>query len=239
MTVVLSVLCADGVVIASDTQVTDSDRGMSFPAQKLHDLGDHAVWGGSGARGLLADVERTFDERGDEILAAGEIGRALQEAVIPIQRHHYEHFIPEVPGERTEGTPSAYVLAAGFSRGEPFIVEINPNGMVSRYEEIGFHAIGSVAAMAEQAGALLAHFRVTDRPVAYGVLVAVRVVQALSITSPKVGLDIDVARITADGPHRLDERELAEAREDVRRWFAAEQRLLDELIDEEDAEGAD
>ncbi len=33
MTVVVSVVCSDGVVIGADTQITDSDRGMSYPGQ--------------------------------------------------------------------------------------------------------------------------------------------------------------------------------------------------------------
>ncbi len=230
MTVVLSIKCADGVVIASDSQVTDSDRGMSYPAQKLHHLGDHAAWGGSGARGVLTDVEKALDARAEEVLAAPEVSHALQEVVLPILRHHYERFIPEIPGEETQGTPSAYLLAAGYSEDSPFIVEINPNGMVSRYEDIGFHAIGNGAPMAQQAGALLAHFRMVDRPVDYGVLGAVRVIEALSTTSPSVGLEIDVARITADGARHLDEDEVAAARADVERWITAEQDLLDGLL---------
>jgi proteasome beta subunit len=230
VTVVLSIMCADGVVIASDSQITDSDRGMSYPAQKLHDLGDHAAWGGSGARGVLTDVERALDDRAEEVLAAPQVSHALQEVALPILRHHYEHFIPEVPGEETQGTPSAYILAAGYSEDEPFIVEINPSGMVSRYEDIGFHAIGSGAPMAQQAGALLAHFRMVARPVDYGVLVAVRVIEALSVTSPNVGLEIDVARITRDGATHLDEERVRAVRADVERWIAAEQELLDGLL---------
>ncbi|HWH13363.1 MAG TPA: hypothetical protein VNT51_01345 [Miltoncostaeaceae bacterium] len=222
--------CADGVVIASDSQITDSDRGMSFPAQKLHHLGDHAAWAGSGARGVLSDVERTLDARADEVLAADQVSHALQEIALPILRHHYANFIPEVPGEATEGTPSAYLLAAGYSEGKPFIVEINPNGMVSRYEDIGFHAIGSGAPMAQQAGALLAHFRMVSRPVDYGVLAAVRVIEALSVTSPQVGLEVDVARITPEGARHLEEDEIDAVRADVTRWVEAEQELLDGFL---------
>lgn len=231
MTVVLSIMCADGVVIASDSQITDSDRGMSYPAQKLHPLGDHAAWGGSGARGVLIDIEQALNERADEVLAAPDVSHALQELAIPVLRHHYENFIPEIPGETTEGTPSAYLLAAGYSDDSPFIVEINPNGMVSRYEDIGFHAIGSGAPMAQQAGALLAHFRMVARPVPYGVLAAVRVIEALTVTSPSVGLDIDVARITPDGATHLDDDEIDAVRKDVERWVSAEQELLDGLLE--------
>jgi proteasome beta subunit len=231
MTVVLSIKCADGVVIASDSQITDPGRGMSYPGQKLHTLGDHAAWGGSGARGVLTDVEKAVDRASEEIIAADEVSHALQELVLPILERHYEHFIAEIPGEETAGGPSAYVLAAGYAGDDPFIIEINPNGMVSRYEDIGFHAIGSGAPMAQQAGALLAHFRMVERPVDYGVLGAVRVIEALSITSPSVGLEIDVARITPEGSHHLTDEEVDAVREDVTRWIAREHEALDGLLD--------
>jgi proteasome beta subunit len=230
MTVVLSIMCADGVVIAADSQITDTDRGMSFPGQKLHHLGNHAAWAGSGARGVLSDVEKALNAAAEKVLASDHVTHALQEVVLPILRHHYENFIEDIPGEDSQGTPSAYLLAAGYSNDEPFIVEINPNGMVSRYEDIGFHAIGSGAPMAQQAGALLAHFRMVDRPVDYGVLGAVRVIAALSVTSPSVGLEIDVARITPEGTHHLDEDEVDAVRKDVKRWVEAEQKLLDGLL---------
>ena len=50
MTVVLALRCADGIVMASDSQITDGGRGLTYPAQKLHPLGKHAAWGGSGSR---------------------------------------------------------------------------------------------------------------------------------------------------------------------------------------------
>jgi proteasome beta subunit len=231
VTVVLAVKCADGLVMASDSQVTDSARGMSYPAQKLHELGDHAAWGGSGARSVLGDLEKIFDESAAAILESEDVGRELQERVLPVLKHHYEHFIEEIPGEETAGTPSAYVLAAGYARDEPFIVEINPNAMVSRYEDVGFHAIGSGAPMAQQAGALLAHFQVSERSVDYGVLVAVRVIDALAVTSPSVGAEVDVARIGPDGATHLSEREVQKVRKQVERWTDQEQELLDGLFE--------
>ncbi|HUG84865.1 MAG TPA: hypothetical protein VMM13_09885 [Euzebya sp.] len=231
MTVVLSIMCADGVVIAADSQITDVDRGLSFPGQKLHRMGGHAAWGGSGSRGVLSDVQRALDTAAEEVLAAEQVSHALQELLIPILRRHYEHFIAEIPGEETKGTPSAYVLAAGYSRGQPFIVEINPNGMASEYDDIGFHVVGSGAPMAQQARALLAHFHMLERPVDYGVLGAVRVIEALSTTSPSVGLEIDVARITPEGAHHLEPDEIEAVRKDVQRWIDAEQELLDGLLE--------
>jgi proteasome beta subunit len=231
MTVVLAIRCDDGLVLAADSQITESDRGMSYPAQKLHPMGAHAVWGGSGARSVLLELEQVFTAEADEIVGSREVERALQQRVLPVLRHHYEHFIADVPGEETSGTPSAYVMAAGYSHGEPFIVEVNPNGMVGRYEQIGFHAIGSGAPMAQQAGALLAHFRMTARPVEYGVVAAVRVLDALAQTAPSVGGPLSVCRIRPDGTEHLEEDDIEAVRGTVRRWEDAEQAALDGLFD--------
>jgi len=44
--------------MASDSQITDPDRGLRYPAQKLHMMGEHAAWGGSGSRAVLYDLEQ-------------------------------------------------------------------------------------------------------------------------------------------------------------------------------------
>lgn len=230
MTVVLSIVCADGLVLATDSQVTDAARGMTYPAQKLHPLGDHAAWGGSGSRAVLLDLEKIFAASSAAILEGEDVAREVQERVLPVLRHHYDTFIPEVPGEETKGTPSAYVLAVGYAHDAPFVVEINPNGMIGRYEDLGFHAVGSGSALAQQAAAMLGHFDVRERPVDYGVAAAVRTLDALARTSPSVGDEIDVCRITPEGAHHLDDDEVDAVREVVARWVEAEQAVLDELI---------
>jgi proteasome beta subunit len=231
VTVVLSLLCSNGLVIASDSQITEGDRSVSYPAPKLHPLGERAAWGGSGARSVLLDLQTVFDESAAAILEAPEIGHALQEKVLPVLKHHYDNYLPDVPGEEGAGGPSAYVLAAGYTpKDEPFIVEINPHGMVSRYEDIGFHAIGSGAPMAQQAGVLLAHFRMTERDVDYGVVAAVRVLDALELTSPSVGDPFSVARITPDGAEQLDDEAIEEAHQKAMRWQELEQQALDDLF---------
>jgi proteasome beta subunit len=231
VTVVLSVVCSDGLVIAADTQVTDTGRGVSYPARKLHPLGDRAAWGGSGARAVLRDLERVFNQSAAAILESEDIGRALQERVLPVLRHHYDNFIEDVPGEPTDGTPSAYVLAAGYTDDGPWIIEVNPNAMVSHHEDIGFHAIGAGAPLAQQASALLAHFQMTERSVDHGVVAVVRVLDALSQTSPSVGGGIDVCRIAADGARHLDDTEIDQVREHVARWAELEKRALDKIFE--------
>ncbi|MBW3620819.1 MAG: proteasome protein [Actinobacteria bacterium] len=231
MTVVFAVRCADGLVLASDTQITQSDRGVSFPAAKLHALGDRAAWGGSGARAVLEDVEKAFDAGAAEILAAEDVSREIRTRVRPIFEHHYENFIPDVPAhDNPDATPAAYVLVAGYVRDEPFIVEVTPNVIVGRYDDIGFHAIGGGSPLAQQAGAMLAHFRMLERSVDHGVVVAVRVLDTLSSTAPNVGEPFQVYRLHRDGSTLLTDGDIDQAREHVARWIELEKEALDRLF---------
>ncbi len=231
MTVVLALRCANGVVLASDSQITDPGRGLTYPAQKLHPLGTHGAWGGSGSRSVLHDVEQVFSAEPEAILQSENIGHALQARVVPILKHHYENFIAEVPGQETGGTPATYVLAAGYVGDEPFIVDVDPNGLIGHHVDTGFQAIGSGAAMAQQAHALLAHFGMSKRDVDYGVVAALRVLDALDASSPSVGGPMDICRITPDGATHLEPDEVDEVRRRVGRWVELEHRALDGLFD--------
>ena len=144
----------------------------------------------------------------------------------------YDNFVVEVPGKAAGGaTPATYVLAAGYSGDEPFIVDLDPHGLIGRYEVVGFHAVGSGAAMAQQAGVLLAQYRMIERSVDHGVAAVMRVLDALDRTSPSIGGPMNLCRMTPDGAHHLDEKEVEQARERVRRWVELEQRALDGLFE--------
>ncbi|WP_367249061.1 hypothetical protein, partial [Pseudomonas sp. SB113] len=153
------------------------------------------------------------------------------EKVLPILRHHYETFISDVPGDEGGGTPAAYVMAAGWRGGEPWIVEITPSGMIGNYADIGFHAIGSGAAMAQQAGSLLSHFQLSERSLRFGCAAVLRVLQALDLTSASVGKPFSLCRIDKDGAHHLSDKEIEQVSKDVRRWEEAEQAAIAGIFD--------
>jgi proteasome beta subunit len=90
---------------------------------------------------VLLELEQEFEGSAAAVLSADNVGLAVQERVIPLLRHHYDSFIEHVPGEAQSGaTPATYVLVAGYARGVPFIVDIDPHGLIGRYEEVGFGA---------------------------------------------------------------------------------------------------
>ena len=111
MTVVLATVCQDGVVLGSDSQITDKGRGMTYPAEKLHPLGELAAWGGSGAA-IGAARRRKLLQRAQRGHSGGtRHRRALQEQVLPILRHHYDTFHLRRAGR--EGGGSAICLRDG------------------------------------------------------------------------------------------------------------------------------
>lgn len=232
MTVVIALLCADGVVIGSDSQITDPGLGVTYQDQKLHPLGKKAAWGGSGSRAVLYDIERVFHADADAIVDAEDVGRAMQSRVVPLLKHHYDNFIEQVPAKDSGGaTPATYVLAAGYSGGQPFIADIDPHGAVGRHEDTGFQAIGSGAPMAQQAHTLLANFRVSERSTDYGVLAVLRVLDSLAVTAPSVGGPMDVCRITPEQAYHLSPDEIEQARVRIERWKDREEETLDGLFD--------
>lgn len=216
--------------MASDSQITDPVRGVSYPAQKLHALGENAAWGGSGSRAVLFDLKGIFDAEADAIVEAPDVGHALQQRVVPVLEQHYHHFIADVPGGKPGATPETYMLAAGYCDGKPFIIDIDPHGLIGHHEETGFQAVGSGSPMAQQAYALLAHFQMTKRSVDYGVVAALRVLDALDTSSPSVGGPMDICRITPDGAQHFDEDDVAQVRERVGTWIELEQKAIDELF---------
>ena len=84
--------------------------------------------------------------------------------------------------------------------------------------------------MAQQAGALLAHFRMTERDVDYGVVAVVRILDTLRMTSPSIGGPVDVYRITADEATALSDKDIDRVRKQVQRWSERESQVLDGLF---------
>ncbi len=153
--------------------------------------------------------------------------------MLPVLKHHYENFITDVPGQEAAGTPATYVLAAGYVGDDPFIIDLDPpSGLIGHHEETGFQAVGSGAPMAQQAHALLTHFHMRERDVDYGVVAALRVLDALDASSPSVGGPMDICRITPpEGADHLSPKEVEGVRKQVKRWVELEQRALDDLFD--------
>lgn len=232
MTVVFALRCEGGLVMAADSQATEADYGVSYEVDKIHRLHERALWGGSGSRAVLQDLRSQLTETAPQVASADHLGQALQEQVGPILRAHYAAYIEDVPGEaQPSSTPTVHLLAAGYdAAGATWIVELDPHSALRRYEDLGFHAIGSGAALARQASVLLAHFDVPSQSLDHGLMIAVRVLDAISSTALAVGGPPNVWRVTTAGADRLQDEEIEAVRAEVDAWKQGEREALARIL---------
>lgn len=229
MTLIIAVSCTDGVIMASDSQATEATGSVRWPVQKVFPLHDQAVIGGSGPRQIIEDIYAACQASQRELEASPDIGESLLTLVEPVLRTYYSRYIPVVPGKAQRGSAETIMLATGYTEdGGPWIIEIDAHCMQTHYEERGFHAIGSAAGFAQMANALMAHFDVRNRPVAYGELVAYRAMRA-AIDTPAfgVGPPIQMWQVKEGGAHELSAEELEAIADSVGGWEEAEKDALE------------
>lgn len=233
MTLVIALLCQDGVILASDSQSTEMTGAVRFDVPKVFPLTSRALWGGSGMVQVIRDIGIALD-KARPALEAGvpEIGQALAELVGPELVRHYNNYV-QVP-MTNPNPPRTSLLACGFSHQTGgWIVEVDENNAYSHYGDRGFHAIGSAAGFAQLANALMAHFQVKDKPLNLGKLVAYRAMDtAINTSAYGVGPPIQMWTVEAAGVHQLSADELAELRASVGGWMALESATLSDFLKE-------
>jgi len=231
MTVVLAVACAEGVVMASDTQATEGGDNTRFQVPKIFELSDRAVWAGSGHVGIIQDLRTRYGLERNRFNTAISVDSPLRSIAKSVFDPHYKDYV-ETPAGVPPINPGAIVLAAGVGRDDkPWIWEVSQNCTTCSYSERGFHAIGSGSAMAQMANALTSHFDLLGKPLPFAELVAYRTIDAVIETSAYgVGGPIDLWVVTAAGCAQRSESELKAIRDQVNVWRETERETLEELM---------
>lgn len=244
MTVVIALRCNDGLLVASDSQGTESASAMHettrHEVQKVFCVGERAAWGASGLASVITDLGPKLDRVSGSIAQTSDPCDTYVRPVRAVLKTHYDRYL-EVPDGQRASSPASSFLSAGYGKDdEPYIVEVDPNCTTSRYDQIGFHSIGSGAAFARMAQALMAHFRVRERSLSHGLLVAYRVLDAVINTSAfGVGGPIQMAQVTpSEGARLLDEEELDEIASKVGLWQELEQETLQAVLGDPEEEEA-
>jgi proteasome beta subunit len=233
MTIVIALSCNDGVVMASDSQATETTAGVRYNVQKIFQLSTRAVWGGTGDSQTISDIDQALQAFGPQIEGAADLTQVLPVVIRPVLARRYANFIQAPNTQPT--SPATGTLACGYdaNRGG-WIVEVDHNCMSSNYGPRGFHAVGSAAGFALLGNALLAHFRPAERPLSQGRLIAYRVIDAAIQTSMfGVGGDIQMWYVDADGVHQVDKDQIAEIQNLVGGWQDEEGKLLDRVFGSE------
>lgn len=234
MTLILGVICNDGIVVASDSQSTEGPlgsmlRSVRFPTKKIWPLGDSIIWGGSGDGGLTQRVKVCLDDLPQSELSKpiNNLRDILRTSVVETIRNLLQSGIfPQGSAQPYENV----FLFCGHTSGESWILEVIWNGQDTLYSDRGFHAIGSGGFHAQMAHAMVAHYAMTDRAIAEGQFIVYRVIDA-AISTAAAGLDYPVQMsLIQGGTKELATEELYGVRDFVGIWKELETETLQGLL---------
>jgi proteasome beta subunit len=226
VTVVLAVRCADGVVLGSDSQGTDTSGGNIAVAtrstvQKLFPLGTHIAWGATGGAGIIqrfAHFCRAIDQQQLD-RPVEELRATLRASQSQLQRQVQQEIIA---GQQV---PQLGVLFAGFTAGRPWILEVTPAGEDTEYPDS--YAIGSGGVFARQAMASVAHYDLPNRNLSEAQVIVWRALDdCIEAAAFGIGRPIWLYVVTEDGASSLPANEWRAVGDSVNTWKEAERDSL-------------
>lgn len=206
MTLVVSIPTQDGIVLASDSQVTSG--AVRAPGEKLFKLNQHCAWSGAGELSLIqrvseniggGTVNQTLHQLRDQL---ARVIRSCMEELL--QLDFRTQFFTGDHNQLLQLHPGNFIFAE--CRGEPVTLHVSANGTPEWIENRAY-AIGNGAPFAY---ALLRKFHTVDLDLETGSVLAVKVIEeAIDVGAYGLGRPIQLMRIMPDGISRAQEAELA------------------------------
>ena len=240
MTLILGLDCADGLLLASDGQITigTTGRDLRGPGDKLFCSWTNIAWAGSGHVGIIQRVaqalESAFPCTHFEDTDIGTIREELCSTVAGVVRPLLAERHIAVPGSN----PLTSYLFVGHVPQGSFILEVGAELLDTDHTATGYSAIGSGDIFPYFALVGLAHFKVRQHRLAEAKLVAYRVVDD-AIRAAAMGLGPPIQMVEIRRPGAAGERAVAQklSRDDLRiledkvaEWKALEAETLGRFI---------
>lgn len=222
MTLILAIPACDGIVMASDGQIT---AGMVRSAgQKIQQLNDRCLWAASGELALIQRVGECIGSLPLEPLEdlRDSIGRTVMECVGELLHLDFRtQFFRENPDTLLNLHPGDFVFAE-WSSG-PRILHITANGTPEWIVDRPF-ATGSGELFAY---ALLQKYHGKPLDIEKASILAYKVIEeAIQVGAYGLGPPIDLWHVTEDGVEQLNETKLAGIEDAVKALRETEISLL-------------
>ncbi len=232
MTLILAIPANDGIVMASDGQITTGL--VRAPGKKVYPLGETAAWAAAGELALvqrLAERIGTLPPGRSLVNLRDDIGQMVKQSITELMQLDFRaSFFAQDPDTLLKLHPADFVFAE-FDQG-PHILHITVDGVPEWVNEAPF-ASGSGDLFAY---ALLRKYQGQDLNLAQAAVLACKVMQeAIAVDAYGLGEPIDVWQITAAAVKNLTDPEIEELAIRADRLREAEiHLLLDEDIVEPD-----
>jgi len=194
MTLILAIDCADGMILASDSQGTLGPVRQDW--EKVFTQHNNMAWGGAGNLGIVQRVREYINSNYSNAayfntMPPDQIKAKVSEAVAKVVR-------PMLVDRRliaTDNELTEYLFVGHSSRGS-FVIKVDPNLTDCDYITTGYAAIGSIGVLPLVALSNLSHFDVRNRTLPEVKLIAHRVMgDAIRVASTGVALPIQMIEI--------------------------------------------
>ena len=231
MTLIIALACKEGLVFAADSQATEVAPGSPtrFPVNKIKTLGSSILWAGSGDQGLFQRIEEAFaNQRTSWQQSISDLRNILREVTVAVVKRSLENTAP-IPG--TQDWHQGGLIFCGYTQQSHWILEVLTSGRDTRYEERGFHAIGSGTVYAQVAQAMLAHYDIRSLTLEEATKIAYRVMDsAIQVAAALIGPPIRIATITQGQIQVLSDDQLQAVGDSVELWKRLEVETLQQPL---------
>jgi len=242
MTLILGLICADGVVLASDSQATYTTGGQPVKGyiRKLIPQWSNVVWAASGNVGVAQHIERVFTSHqqdhqkglGDRLRfdnrSADTVTKEICDVLCTTLRSYFQQELLAAPNS----SPWTSFLFCGWVKDGPLLFEVGADLIITDHRETGYAAIGSGDIFPYFALASLAHHNVRECRLTRATLIAHRVVDdAIRVAAFGLGPPVQMITIPAGGQAQV--RDDIKAIEDgVKEWKLIESDALEKHLDQ-------
>jgi proteasome beta subunit len=238
VTVILGLRCAEGLVIASDSQGTSMLPGnvpVKLDTEKVQKLGKHVLWAGTGAEGCSQRVKEALEPHAAKFginQTKANTATAIHSHANTVQRASREAFVEYQKGADAEAWGGIF---CGWSKDGPWIAEIDPNGGWQFHEP--FAATGSGYAFAHLAIGSIRHYEPRTQTLEAAKAIAYRAIETTcDVSAFGVGMPVQLGVVLRDGAKLLTASELDETKELVNLWKAKEVDTLGEVAPKPEVE---
>jgi len=239
VTLIVGIVCQNGVVLASDSASSDPEAQSKQPFEKIRRLGQHRVlYGGSGDVGLLQKIHEALVG----FVPQGRIRRIrleLRTRIVPELLEAVKHHAP-YPAQGFNRPPEAVHLFVGIADNKPWLLEIEKDGRDTVYDDSlgNFAAIGSGKPWAQ---AIFRPYLFTPRDLELGTILTYRVMEdAIDLASANLARPIHIWRLPLTGdPVKVTQEEMDQKLNPVRGlWRKMEAEALGKLRAQPEPEAA-
>jgi proteasome beta subunit len=205
VTLILAIPATDGVVIASDGQVTAGE--VRWTSEKIRPLGQRTVWSASGELALIQRVDEAIAGLPRETSLQelrDSLARAINQSVNALLQLDFRTgFFQTNPDQLLNLHPGDFVFIEFASTAR--ILHISVNGTPEWFDKPFASGVGAPFAYA-----LLQRYQGVPMDVSLASLLAVKVLEeAIEVGSYGLGPPLYVWQVTGNGTKRLGEEEIA------------------------------